>query len=149
MAEENDQFWKDIKGKVRRAFNFNPLCREEAEELARRARKDKKMSDEDVDSIMEFVLSWGQKGGLSTPPPLPEAEEDDDGETPTWTQDPVTPEMMDEEIAVLNSNAGDKDPEAEDLIEKLRREALDDEETDANQDSSGMADGEEPSGSGH
>jgi len=74
MAEENDQFWKDAKGKIRRAFNLNPLCREEAEELAKRARKDKKMSEEDVDSIMEFVLSWGQKGGLSTTPPPPQEE---------------------------------------------------------------------------
>jgi hypothetical protein len=148
MAEENDQFWKDVKGKVRRAFDLNPLCREEAEELAKRARKDKKMSDEDVDSIMEFVLSWGQKGGLSTTPP-PSAPEEDGDDTPAWTDDPMTREMMDEEIAVLNSNAGEKDPETEDLIEKLRREALDDAETDDNQDSSGMGDGEEPSGSGH
>src|SRR5688572_15744390 len=64
MAEENDKFWKDAKGKLRRAYNLDPMCREEAEEEVKRTKNSKPMSDDDVNSIMDFVLSIGERGGL-------------------------------------------------------------------------------------
>jgi hypothetical protein len=38
MAEENAKFWKDAKGKLRRAFNLDPMCREEAEAEVKRTK---------------------------------------------------------------------------------------------------------------
>src|SRR5207248_4709480 len=99
MADENDKFWKDAKGKLRRASNLDPMCREEAEEEVKRAKKDSKpMADEDVNSIMEFVLSIGERGGLSAEPEKQDDQEADDDDAAGEWVDPVTAEMMDQEI---------------------------------------------------
>ncbi len=148
MAEQDDQYWKENKRKLRRAFNLEPMCREEAEDEVKRAKNSKPMAEADVNSIMEFVLSWGERGGLSAEPEKQEEDEEDDQAPATWV-DPVTPEMMDEEILQLNSNAGEKDPETEALLEKLRREALDNDSTNDNRDaknSPGLGDGEDSPG---
>ncbi len=147
MAEENDKSWKDAKGKLRRAFNLDPMCKEEAEEEVKRTKNSKPMADDDVNRIMEFVLSIGERGGLSAEPESQDDEEDDEA-LPAWV-DPVTPEMMDEEILQLNSNAGEKDAETEALLEKLRREALEDDSTNDKRDakdSPRLGDREDPSG---
>lgn len=147
MAEENDKFWKDAKGKLRRAFNLDPICREEAEEEVKRTKNSKPMADDDVNSIMDFVLSIGKRGGLSAEPESQDNEEDDEA-PPAWV-DPVTPEMMDEEILQLNSRAGEKDAETEALLEKLRQEALEDDSTNEKpnaEDPPRLGDGEDPSG---
>lgn len=44
---------------------LEPLSRDEAEQLARDAKKGR-MSDADVEAVMEFVRSKGQRGGLPT-----------------------------------------------------------------------------------
>jgi hypothetical protein len=147
MAEDNDKVWNETKGKLRRAFNLEPMCREEAEEEAKRTKSSKPMTEEDINSIMEFVQSWGARGGLSAEPEKPQDE--DYGDTSGGWIDPVTPEMMEEELLQLNSNAGEKDADTEALLEKLRREALDNDSANDKhdaKDSIGLGDGEEPTG---
>jgi hypothetical protein len=129
MAEDLDKFWKETKGKLRRAANLDPMCREEAEDEIKRAKPNKPMAEGDIDSIMQFVLSWGDRGGLVAEPDAAEADEEDHAEPGGWV-DPVTPEMMEEELLQLNSNAGEKDDETEALLDKLRREALGDDTAD-------------------
>ena len=151
MADENDKFWKDAKGKLRRAANLDPMCREEAEAEVKRTKNSKPMSDDDVNSIMSFVLSIGERGGLPVErEEAAEEDEDDEDNSGGWV-DPVTAEMMDEQILQLNSNAGEKDPEAEALLEKLRREALgDDAANDKHdiEDAPRLGDGKDADGAG-
>ena len=151
MADENDTFWKDAKGKLRRAANLDPMCREEAEEEVNRTKNSKPMSDDDVNSIMNFVLSIGERGGLPVEPEEAAEEDEDDEDISGGWVDPVTAEMMDEQILQLNSNAGEKDPEAEALLEKLRREALGDDATNDKHDSKDtprLGDGKDADGAG-
>ena len=104
MAEDLDKFWKETKGKLRRAANLDPMCREEAEDEIKQAKTNKPMAEGDIDSIMQFVLSWGDLGGLAAEPDA--AEDDEDHAEPGGWVDPVTTEMMEEELLQLNSNAG-------------------------------------------
>jgi hypothetical protein len=151
MPAEHDKFWKEVQGKLRRALDLHPLCQEESEKEYKKAKAEP-LSEQDVDDVLEFVRSMGERGGMPAPPEDAEADdEDQEGSPPKWV-DPVSAEMVDEEMLQLNRNAGDKDDETQDLIEKHRREALGDDIADENtngpkdEDNPRLEDGENPSG---
>jgi hypothetical protein len=116
MADENDKFWTRAQPDIRRAMGLIPLTPEAAERECKQS-KPANMSEGDIISIMEFVLSWGEKGGLgSSPPPVPDT-----------VQEPVyaEAETMDAELMELvNRNRGEQDSESEALLKKYRAEAL-------------------------
>jgi hypothetical protein len=150
MSAEHDKFWNEVQGKLRRALDLHPLCPEESEKEYKKAKAEP-VSDQDVDDVLKFVRSMGEEGGMTAGQ---EAEAVSDDDAPSEWQAPVTNEMMDDQVLQLNRNAGEKDQETDDLIEKHRREALGDEsankQTDesANKDEPRLEDGEDASGTG-
>jgi hypothetical protein len=115
MADENDKFWTRAQPDIQRATGLRPLTPEAAEKECKQS-KPVQMSEGDINSIMEYVLSWGEKGGLGSSPPIPDV-----------VQEPVDAEAeaMDAELMELvNRNKGGLDSESEDLLKKHRAEAL-------------------------
>ena len=148
MPDENDKFWEKEKGKLRRALDLHPLCQDESEKEYKRAKAEP-LSEDDIDAVLAFVRSMGERGGMAAP--ADEDEEDEDA-PPEWV-DPVDAGMMEEEMLQLNRNAGVEDEETKDLLDKHRREALGDDTADEDhggrgEDAPGLADREDPDGAG-
>src|SRR5258706_1036448 len=119
MADENKEFGAQVKGKIRRALDLDPMCQEEGEKEYKKAKAVGPLSETDVNAIMEFAQSFGERGGMTAEPEEEKAEEDDEpsGE---WV-DPVKVEDMDAELMELvNRNRGEQDEETNDLLDKHR-----------------------------
>lgn len=137
MADENKEFWEQVRGKIRRALDLDPMCQEEAEKEYKKTKAPGPLSETDINAIMEFAQSFGERGGMSAEPEQKEAEEDEpDGE---WV-DPVKAEDMDAELMELvNRNRGEQDEETNDLLDKHREEELGDDEEDSKDGEDGDA----------
>ena len=153
MAAEHERFWEEVRGKLRRAHDLDPLCQEESEKEYKKASS-QPLSDADVEDVLGFVRSMGTRGGMK---PKADAADDDaadeDGDIAAAWEDPVTDEMMAGDLQLINRNAGDKDDETTDLVDKLRQQALEEaeggeEDGTADQDKPGPPDGEDASGTG-
>lgn len=123
MADENKAFWEQFRGKVRRAIDLDPLCQEESENEYKKAKGANPLSEADINAIMEFALSFGERGGMTA---NPEAEDVEDEPVPKWI-DPVKAEDMDSELMELvNRNRGEQDEETDHLLDKHRERELGD-----------------------
>jgi hypothetical protein len=147
MAAEHGEFWEEVRGKLHRAHDLDPLCEEESEKEYKKAPAEP-MSEGDVEDVLAFVRSMGTKGGMT--PKAQDAEDDgeDDDIAAEWT-DPVTDEMMAGDLQLINRNAGDQDDATKDLVDELRQKALGEPEggeEDGPDDESGPADGKDPAG---
>jgi len=130
MSEETDKFWQEVEKDLARQAGFAPLTPEEAhkefEELP-----DAKLEESEIDSIVDQVTS----GQLTVWTPAPIEEE-----TPA-----LEPQAIEEDVYQLNRNAGEADPETDELLEDLRRKALEDEPSDGQENETGMGgDAESP-----
>jgi hypothetical protein len=130
MADDNKEFWEQIRGKIRRALDLDPLCQEEAEKEYKRTKASAPLSETDINAIMEFAQSFGERGGMIAEPDQEEAEEDNDESSGEWV-DPIKAEDMDAELMELvNRNRGEQDEETNELLDKHREEELGDDEED-------------------
>ena len=134
MTNEADKFWQQVAKDLARQSGVAPLTPEEAqrefEELP-----DVKLSDSEIESIIGKVTS---------------------GELTVWTPKPIdeeTPglesEAMEQDVYQLNRNAGEGDAETDDLLDELRRKALEDKPPDGQEESTGMGRDSEPPGQGN
>lgn len=130
MTSDDDKFWNDVAGKLRKLKGLCPPTPEEAETAFAEA-PDMPLSDEQVNLIVKSVTSGTQGSGEAVP----------DGE---WCDDPSL-DGIDEETMQLFRNKGDQDAETEQIENALEQELLSDE---AEEDESGTAGGTTPPGGG-
>ena len=133
MTNKADKFWQEVEKDLARQAGFAPLTPEEAqkefEELP-----DTKLPDSEIDSIIEQVTS---------------------GQLTDWTPTPIDEETLglesetiEEDVYQLNRNVGEADAETDDLLDELRRKALEDEPSDGQENETGMGGDAEPPGEG-
>ena len=129
MNHEADRFWqKAAKGLARRS-GYAPLTPEEAQKEFE-SLPDIKLSEAEIDSIVDQVTS---------------------GELTVWTPTPlednttgVDCETIEEDVLQLNRNEGQADAETDELLDELRRRALEDKPSDGQEDSTGLGGDSEP-----
>lgn len=130
MSGEVDRFWKDAATRLRRAKWLHALAPEEAQ-AALDAADEVPLSQDEIESVVEAATS----GDLATWTPRPVLN---------WAED-VDSAAVADEVCQLNRNRGEEDTETEELLDKLRREALANDEIQTEDDSPRLDDGEEPS----
>lgn len=123
MSNEADNFWDDYAKELRRKTGYCPLTPEEAQKELD-SLPDRPLTKREIDEIAELV------GTVTS------------GESKSWTTTPefgdfgdVDTESIEEDVLQLNKNAGEGDEETDELLRKLRREALtEDEDGEADED---------------
>jgi len=112
MTNEADKFWQEVEKDLARQAGFAPLTPEEAQKEFDDL-PDTKLSDAETESIIDQVTS----GQLTDWTPTPVYEE-----TPG-----LESEAIEEDVYQLNRNEGEADAETDELLDELRRKALEDE----------------------
>ena len=113
MTSDADRFWDGVARKLRRAKGFLTPTPEEAEaELY--AVGEEPLTDKQIDAMMKAAIS--EK--LEPYTPMPDL---------SWLGI-INDSYIDQGLLVLNRNRGDEDKEVDELLEKQRREALEDDE---------------------
>ena len=129
MNPESDKFWQEIAKGLARRTGHAPLTPEEAQKEFE-SLSDKKLPDDQIEEIIDRVTS---------------------GEFTDWT--PATPEFdlpefdcesIADDVLQLNRNEGDADSETDELLDQLRREALEDGHDDGQEDATGLGGDQEP-----
>ncbi|MCG3178606.1 MAG: hypothetical protein BIFFINMI_00934 [Phycisphaerae bacterium] len=133
MTSEADRFWQQVAKDLARRSGVAPLTPEEAQKEFD-ALPDEKLSDSQISSIIEQVTS---------------------GELAVWTPEPVDLEVpgadsqaIEEDVYQLNRNEGQADAETDDLLDELRRKALEDGSPDGQENQTGLGGDSEPPGKG-
>ena len=123
MNPESEKYWRQIARGVARRTGHAPMTPEEAQKEFE-SLPDEKLSDAQIDDIVDRVTS---------------------GELTDWT--PAIPEFdmpefdcesIEEDVLQLNRNEGEADAETDELLEELRRKALEDGHDDGQEDTPGM-----------
>lgn len=127
MNEANDKAWMELAKRVREGKR-HVVSGEDAERLLR-SLPDEGISEAEADAIVFAVLA-GRATRETQRTPLSE-ENQETGKPPKA--------HIEEDVLQLNRNKGSGDKDAEGLLEKLRRQALEDESDDK-----GNGDGVEP-----
>lgn len=129
MNPESEKFWRQIAKGVARRTGHAPMTPEEAQREFE-SLPDEKLADDQIEDILNRVTS---------------------GELTDWT--PATPEFdmsefdcesVEEDVLQLNRNEGEADAETDELLEELRRNALEDGHDDGQEESDGMGGDQEP-----
>ena len=133
MPDKPDKFWQDVAKDLAQQAGFSPLTPDEAQREFE-ALPDVALPESEIESVIEQVTS---------------------GELAVWTPTPVNPEAtgpesqaIEEDVLQLNRNAGEGDSETDDLLDELRRKALEDEPPDGQNNATGMGGDTEPPGEG-
>lgn len=133
MNHEADKFWQKAAKDLARQSGHAPLTPEEAQREFE-TLPDIKLSDDEIDSIVEQVTS---------------------GELTVWTPTPAEEdainfdcEAIEEDVLQLNRNEGEADDQTDQLLDELRRKALEDGQADGQEDANGMDGDPEPPGQG-
>ncbi|GAB4196932.1 MAG: hypothetical protein Kow00105_11080 [Phycisphaeraceae bacterium] len=125
MNPDTDKFWKQIAAGLGRHTGLAPMTPEEAQ-AEFEALPDDPLSDAQIEDIIECVTS---------------------GELADWT--PPVPDFdtrefecqgIEEDVLQLNRNEGDGDEATDELLDELRRKALEDGQADGDEDKTGMGD---------
>lgn len=123
MSHETDKWWKQVARGLARHAGCAPMTPDEAQKEFE-SLPDVKLPDQQIESIIERVTS---------------------GEMTDWT--PLTPKFdlsefdcqaIQEDVWQLNRNEGDADAETDELINRLRRQALEDGQDDGQDEPDGM-----------
>lgn len=123
MSHDAEKRAEEMLHKLRKLKGFCPMTPEEADAAYDAAPADP-ISDEDIDSIVEFVTS----GGKASWEPRPDLG---------WTDDVSTSEVDEDALQLHRNRCEDEGDTTEE--DKLREEMLNDEE-----DEDGVDGGEEP-----
>lgn len=129
MNHEAEKFWEQIAKGLARRTGHAPMTPDEAQKEFESLPEDK-LPDGQIEDIIDRVTS---------------------GELAVWT--PATPdfdmpefdcEAIEEDVLQLNRNEGEADAEADELLEELRRKALEDGHDNGQEDTPGMGGDQEP-----
>lgn len=112
MANEADRFWNSIVKGLRRYMRLSPPSDKEAE-LELNAADEIPISEEKIESIVQSVTS----GNIAAREAEPMGN---------WSDEADVEDVEKEMELVLNRNEGEADSDVDELIERLRREALED-----------------------
>ena len=133
MNHDADKFWQKAAKDLARRSGYAPLTPEEAQQEFD-SLPDVKLSDDEIESIVDQVTS---------------------GELAVWTLTPTEDdatsydsEAIEEDVLQLNRNEGEADAETDELLDELRRKALDDGQADGKEDQTGMGGDAEPPAKG-
>lgn len=133
MNHETDKFWQKAAKELARRLGHAPLTPEEAQREFE-SLPDVKLSDDEIDSIVEQVTS---------------------GELTVWTPEPLIDEpatfeseAIEEDVLQLNRNEGQADEQTDQLLDELRRKALEDGQAGGQEDAHGMDGDPQPPGQG-
>ena len=133
MNNEADKFLKKAAKDLARRSGYAPLTPEEAQQEFD-ALPDVKLSDDEIASFVDQVTS---------------------GELTVWTPEPLDDEAatfeteaIEDDVMQLNRNEGQADAETDELINELRRKALEDGKADGKADQNGMGGDAEPPAKG-
>jgi hypothetical protein len=133
MTHEADEFWQKVAKDLARRSGLAPLTPADAQKEFE-ALPDVRLSDSEIDSVIDQVTS---------------------GELAVWTPTPidagipgVESEAIEEDVYQLNRNEGQADVETDELLDELRRKALEDEPPNGQADATGMGGDSEPPGKG-
>jgi hypothetical protein len=131
MSHEADKFWQKVAKGLARRSGHAPLTPEEAQKEFE-SLPDIRLSEAEIDSIVDQVTS---------------------GELAVWTPTPLDDnttgfdcEAIEEDVLQLNRNEGQADAETDELLDELRRKALEDGQADGQDDATGMGGDPEPPG---
>jgi len=133
MTSEADRFWQKVAKDLARQSGVAPLTPEEAQKEFE-ALPDAGLSGMEMDSIIDQVMS---------------------GELAVWT--PVSTdadlsatdsEAIEQDVYQLNRNEGQADAETDELLDELRRKALEDTPPDGQENQTGLGGDSEPPGKG-
>ena len=133
MTSEADRFWQKVAKDLARQSGVAPLTPEEAQKEFE-ALPDAGLSDTEIDSIVDQVTSgelavWTP---VSTDADLPAADS----------------EAIEQDVYQLNRNEGQSDAETDELLDELRRKALEDNPPDGQENQTGLGGDSEPPGKG-
>jgi len=124
MKPESEKFWRQIAKGLARRTGHAPMTPEEAQKEFE-SLPDEKLADEQIEDIIDRVTS---------------------GELIDWT--PATPEFdcesINEDVLQLNRNEGEADPETDELLDELRRKALEDGQGHGQEEPDGLGGDQEP-----
>ena len=120
MPNQDDKFWRDIARKLRQDLRLRPLSKEESEKEYE-AAEPVRLPDEKLDAIVGAAVSGEH------------AVWDDEPDQTSWASELDTSEVA-SDVRQLNRNLSDEeDAEVDELVEKHRREAFEeDDEKDGN-----------------
>ena len=123
MSHEADRFWEQAAKDLARRAGQAPLTPEEAQKACE-SLPDVKLSAAEINSIIDQVTS---------------------GELAVWTPEPLddeaaafATEAIEDDVLQLNRNEGQADAETDELLNELRRKALEDGQADGKEDATGM-----------
>ncbi len=123
MSFDDDKFWNEVAGKLRKRKGLCPLTPEEAEGAFDDAPAAPSSKDQ-IDSIVEMVTS----GELTSWEPVSDCD---------WEDDAAIVEIG-EQTRSMFRNQGDEDPESERAEKELEDKLLSDDESA--EDETGLAD---------
>ncbi len=129
MTHEADKFWQKVAKGLARRSGYAPLTPQEAQKEFD-SLPDSKLPDTEIDSIVDQVTL----GELAVWAPTP-------GDDDTISFDR---EVIEEDVLQLNRNEGQADAETDELLDELRRKALEDGQADGQEDSTGVGGDQEP-----
>jgi hypothetical protein len=132
MPNQEEKFWSDIVGQLRRALRLRELSQEEAKREYK-AAEEIALSDERIDAIVGAAVS-GEHAVWTTEP-----------QVESWPADMDTASIEDQ-VRQLNRNLGEADDQVDELIDKHRREVFEDD--DGVERTNGVDRGEESNESG-
>jgi len=133
MTSETDRFWQKVAKDLARQSGVAPLTPEEAQKEFE-TLPDARLSGMEMDSIIDQVTSgelavWAS---VSTDADLPAADS----------------EAIEQDVYQLNRNEGQADAETDELLDELRRKALEDTPPDGQENQTGLGGDSEPPGKG-
>ena len=123
MSQEADKFWQNAARKLARRSGHAPLTPQQAQKEYE-SLPDLKLSKAQIDSVIGQVTS----GELAVWEPLLVP-----ADAPSFDSD-----VIDEDVLQLNRNEGQVDRETDQLLNELRRKALEDGLPNGKKDSAGM-----------
>lgn len=133
MSHEADIFWQNAVKDLARQSGHTPLTPKQAQKECESLPKIK-LSETEINSIIDQVTS-GELAAWSTTPI--------DADAPYFTS-----EIIEEDVLQLNRNEGQADAETDELLNELRRKALEDGPPDGKEDSTGLGGDSEPPAKG-
>jgi hypothetical protein len=129
MSHEADKFWQKAAQDLARQARLAPLTPEQAQKECLMLPH-VELSGEEIECIIDQVTS----GELTVWTPTPREED-----TPNFDS-----AAIEEDVLQLNRNEGQADAEINELLNELRRKALEDGQTDGKEDPTGMGGDAEP-----
>ena len=121
MPDDTKKFWKTVAPMLRKKMQLEPIGEDDLKRLIEMANEHH-LPKQKVEAFLQAAAEnkdFRRESTLET--------------TYDWL-DPTSTEAIENEVMALNRNAGDTDAETDDLLNELRKKALNEESDKAEQD---------------